>query len=145
MHITQTFSKLMIFIVVILFHHSTNINNRVNWVFLVHWHYTTNATIISLFFIFYVIHNSKFSQLDLSCKNLLSFSVTTMTAHCINFSCLNANSNQISLCTEVSFNFKFAKCCATLTMHSVITSCLYLIRNLFSTPNLNLMVVIIHI
>ena len=57
-----------------------------------------------------MIHIVNVVQLDLRCKNLVIFSVATMIAHCVNLSYVNGYSNQISLCTEVSFNLKFAKC-----------------------------------
>ena len=76
-------------------------------------------------------------QLDLSCKNFVFLSVTTMTVQCMNFSCLNAHSNQISLCTEVSFNLKFAlaKCSTMLTMHLIFNSCIT--WSVFPILNLN--------
>ena len=133
--------------------------NLVNWCFstFAHWWYCffiqltlttrrikyslhpaiTQQTLRFLFFIFYKIHIANLAHLYLRCKKLVFFSATAMIAHCITiFSCLNAHSNQISLCTEVSFNLKFAKCCALLIMHSVFTICnirnVHLILNLIS-------------
>ena len=91
----------------ILFYHSTNIKNYdYELSLLVHCYYTANATIAILYF----LHNSynKFRPVRSQLQKFVFFSATTMTAHCINISYLNAHSNQISLCTEVSFNLKFA-------------------------------------
>ena len=108
--------------VIILFQHSHNINNQMNKSSL---HTAVIQQILQLlFFVFSKIHIMNLGQFDLSSKNLVLFLATAMIADCINFSCLNAHNNQISLCPEVSFNLKFAKCCTLLIMHLVFSSCI---------------------
>ena len=91
-----------------------------------------------LFLIFYKIHIMNLGQLDLSCKNLVFFSATAMIAHCIDFSCLNAHSHQILLCTEERLQFKFAKCLTWWIMHLVFSGCIT--WNVLSILNLILLV-----